>query len=1524
MADKLDGSAIVANTIPGTKIQSGTITTTQLSSSIVAVVNTPLHPKISSIVYPGNDTAANTGGGDSIVIRGSGFGTNVQVYINGNAVPSLTRNNANAVTITTAAQSAGTYLVYLINTDDGGTAILVPGIQYSGMPSWVTTSPLTGQEAFVAWSISLSATGDTPITYALQSGSSLPAGITLAANGLISGTMTSPPAEDTTYNFTVVATDPQFQDTPKAFSVAVTVAVDTQFQYTTLLLQADGTNNGNNHTFLDSSNNNFTITRNGNATQGSFTPFSPTGWSNFFDGSGDYLTATSPNLSGTWTVELWWYPTAGVATQQTLVSFNNGAVSGINIWCNTSGLLVVDDGANAQTAFAGAPFAANQWNHLAVVRSGTTTTGYINGVAVGSNSFTPATTSVISIGRYNGAPHYYASGYISNLRVVNGTAVYTSAFTPPSAPLTAVTNTSILTCQSNRFIDRSTNAYTITRNGDVSVQTFSPLATTTAYSPATHGGSAYFDGSGDFLSVASNSAFDIGSSDFTIECWFNANSFAAAFGLISRYGSPPSGWVLRVTSATNIRFVRGADVILDSTTTMTTGSWNHVAVVRSGSTLSVYHNGNRINQATSISNFTDASTALQIGRTNTLADDINGYICDARVVKGTAVYSGTTYTVPTAPLTNIANTSLLCNFTNAQIYDADAANVLETVGDAKVNTAIKKFGAGSIAFDGTGDYLAAKMTPDMTFGSGDMTIECWVYPTTISGTDTIFDTRVSGAYGNDSFTFQLNGGVVQTFAGSYSSATPVANAVAIVANTWTHIAFSRASGVNKIFINGTEIVNNTNSWNQTYTATNQFYIGQTIGIDRPFHGYIDDLRISKGLARYRYNFTPPTRAFATKGGTQTLTADEDFEYTTLLLSGNGTANSNNHAFIDSSNNNFAITRNGNATQGTFSPFSQTGWSNYFDGTGDSLQFTHNADLTFGSGNFTVEAWLFTTRSTGISQPISGIWDDNSSAPQSWIWYTTSGKMRFTIDVGGADTLVLDSPNEIPTNQWFHAAIVRNGSTWTMYWNGVAVVSGTSSATISTGSAWLGIGSYQTNNGNLFQGYISNYRIVKGSAVYTSNFTPSTTPLTAIANTTLLTCQSNRFRDASNNNFAITRNGDVSVQAFSPFAPTASYAAANVGGSVYFDGSGDWLEYTGGSISTSADFTIELWFYHIGTMSGNKGIFCASASRFGILAESGTNLYILGSPNDLNTGTAIPINQWNHIAVTRTSGTLRAFLNGTQAGGTVSNSQALSQFRIGNNQGGEIVSNCYISGIRVLVGTGGTSITVPTAPPTAISNTNFLCNFTNAGITDATAKTVVETLGDAKISTVQSKFGGSSIAFDGTGDYLLVKPTVDLEFGNGDFTIEFWWYPTSTTRQGLYHGSFGTDWSVGIDYSSVSTNQKIGIWASSNGTGWNLINADSGGNGIGVTTITQNAWNHIAYVRYGTTWMLFVNGNRDLNLTGISGTIVNRATSQKSIGSWWSTGSMSQAFGYMDDFRITKGIARYVQNFTPPTSAFLTR
>ena len=154
----------------------------------------------------------------------------------------------------------------------------------------------------------------------------------------------------------------------------------------------------------------------------------------YFDGTGDYITSNILGLQSDWTVEFWAYCTSA-GTQQSMVTFNAGSFNGMNIWRNTSNQLVVDDGQNAQSAFTGATLSTNTWEHIAIVRSGTTTTGYINGSSVGSHSFTPAAISAISIGRYNGSPYFYYNGYLSDVRATSGLARYTANFTPPTAAL---------------------------------------------------------------------------------------------------------------------------------------------------------------------------------------------------------------------------------------------------------------------------------------------------------------------------------------------------------------------------------------------------------------------------------------------------------------------------------------------------------------------------------------------------------------------------------------------------------------------------------------------------------------------------------------------------------------------------------------------------------------------------------------------------------------------------------------------------------------------------------------------------------------------------------------------------------------------------------------------------------------------------------------------------------------------------------------------------------------------------------
>ena len=237
--------------------------------------------------------------------------------------------------------------------------------------------------------------------------------------------------------------------------------------------------------------------------------------------------------------------------------------------------------------------------------------------------------------------------------------------------------------------------------------------------------------------------------------------------------------------------------------------------------------------------------------------------------------------------------------------------------------------------------------------------------------------------------------------------------------------------------------------------------------------------------------------------------------------------------------------------------------------------------------------------------------------------------------------------------------------------------------------------------------------------------------------------------------------------------------------------------------------------------------------------------------------------------------------------------------------GTTVGDVYFPQTKLLLPFDGTNGATTTSD---LSNSNHSVTFT----------------GNAQVSTTQSKFGGSSCYFDGAGDYLSLAGSSDWNYGTGDFTIEFWVYLASTSRQTLMIP--GTDTAshlsgVGIDYNSVGTN-KLGAWASSNGSSWNIINADGGGNGIGSTTVTQSAWHHIAFVRNGTSLKLYLDGAQEVSVTS-SSSICNGSGTTLNFGRSAYLGGTFYMNGYMDEIRITKGVARYTAAFTPPTTAYLT-
>jgi hypothetical protein len=642
---------------------------------------------------------------------------------------------------------------------------------------------------------------------------------------------------------------------------------DPYFNLTTLMLpgnQPSGVTDINNNVFKDSSTNNFPITRNGNTTQGTFSPFSQTGWSNFFrTANSDCLTFPSVALgTGDFTFECWFYATE--STYQNFTYLVAVAVSGgsyINIGFDGTANRVFFGGSIPGTNVNGT-YVANQWTHVAGVRSGNTFTLYVNGTSQGTpvTSANSVPTAQALVGGLNWTSGYAFNGYISNARIVVGRAVYTSNFIPSTVPLGATsggqnpptgTQTALLTCQDNRFKDNSNNNSTATISGTPSVQAFSPFSPTIPYSAATVGGSGFFDGTGDYLSIANNAAFNFLTGDFTVEFWFYALAPAADSRFISNAPFNNAGIDISWESGSNriSWYINGTSYNIPLPARY---AWNHVAFTRSGTTLRTYINGAIANTYTGVSTSITVANQLVIGGLFSGSNVTNAYISDVRLLKGTALYAGSTYTVPTAPLTAITNTSLLTNFTNAGIIDATSDNVLETVGNAQISTAQSRFGGSSISFNGTNSYLQLPSNQTFSMGSSDWTVEMWLYPNNVSNLQGLL------SFGSNSWRLFLSASGLWYLSGS-SSVIQTSQSI-ISTGQWYHIAICRsglATGNIKMFLNGSQ-VGAAGSDNTNYAAATAF-IGSE-GAGSYLNGFIDDLRVTRGFARYTANFVPPTSA----------------------------------------------------------------------------------------------------------------------------------------------------------------------------------------------------------------------------------------------------------------------------------------------------------------------------------------------------------------------------------------------------------------------------------------------------------------------------------------------------------------------------------------------------------------------------------------------------------------------------------------------------------------------------------------
>jgi len=183
-----------------------------------------------------------------------------------------------------------------------------------------------------------------------------------------------------------------------------------------------------------------------------------------------------------------------------------------------------------------------------------------------------------------------------------------------------------------------------------------------------------------------------------------------------------------------------------------------------------------------------------------------------------------------------------------------SAHTVTAVGNAQIDTAQSKFGGASGLFDGAGDYLTVPDHADFDFGTGDFTVDAWVRFSGSVSNDTLV-TR-----GNDDFLIKISNDEIEV---KLVSTTAIVRATTIAQNTWYHIAVSRSGTDVRIFLNGTQVgATATSSANVNYTTP--LAIGANDVGGTPFQffsGWIDEFRVSKGVARWTADFTPPTSEY---------------------------------------------------------------------------------------------------------------------------------------------------------------------------------------------------------------------------------------------------------------------------------------------------------------------------------------------------------------------------------------------------------------------------------------------------------------------------------------------------------------------------------------------------------------------------------------------------------------------------------------------------------------------------------------
>jgi len=630
------------------------------------------------------------------------------------------------------------------------------------------------------------------------------------------------------------------------------------------------------------------------------------------------------------------------------------------------------------------------------------------------------------------------------------------------------------------------------------------------------GGALWLDGNSDCLTLADHADWTFGSSQFTVEGWFYLTALPSSglqVGLISHWdggdGIDDRGWIVGVHNDSGIYKVRftycpndGVSAVNVYTTEGYSwlNTWHHIAVTRNAnSLLTIYVDGVSAGTA-DLSGVTiyNSSNELIVGAsevsggTKTLF--MTGLVDEIRI-SNTSRYS-TTFTPAVAPFTADANTKLLLHFdgpNNFTTFYDDTGKTVTTVGTAKTVvdykvSSLAKIGTSALWLDGNSDYLSIPQNADFNFGDNNFTIEFWSkfnsLPSSGSSYYLISYFNASSAVYyirlyNSSGTQQIH---VRC---QNSSGTNIINIVVnqtLTTHTWYHFAFVRNGNKWDLYLDGISIGNVDATAHTLLSGDMSLTIGARYdGADAYSSGWFDEIRFSNS-ARYTTNFTPATSAFTSDANTKLLLHMDTLDYSGIV-----------------SGNTYKIPTFIGTAQLDTAQYKFGSSSLLLDGNSDYISFPDSNDWFLVNEDFTIDFWVRFS-SVSSSQPFVEQYEDSNNAFTIY-WSSSSEQLVFNHYNGGADKAFYYCSWSPSIDTWYHVVVERSGSNCLMFIDGVSQSVSSSQAFI-TGtniSGILKIG-YRQATSTYLNGYIDEFRISKGIARWTTDFS---VPMTEYSTTSLI-------------------------------------------------------------------------------------------------------------------------------------------------------------------------------------------------------------------------------------------------------------------------------------------------------------------------------------------------------------------------------------------------------------------------------------